>query len=29
MTSFFIFLGGFLVGFLFAIFLTSVDEPDK
>ena len=27
MTEFFIFLGGFLVGFLFAIFLTSVDEP--
>lgn len=27
MTEFFIFLGGFLVGFLFGIFLTSVDEP--
>ena len=27
MTEFFIFIGGFLVGFLFAIFLTSVDEP--
>ena len=29
MTSFFIFIGGFLVGFLFALFLTSTDEPNN
>ena len=29
MTEFIIFLGGFLVGFLFTLFITSVDEPDK
>lgn len=27
MTDFFIFLGGFLVGCLFTLFITSVDEP--